>query len=150
MNEQRQQQSIPANHVLAVLTGAGATESIREDLQRAGYEQTVLFAGEEISGQVDPKGEHSGLIAKALRSVQDHLSEQPNYLAQYEEEARSGNLVIAVPVEDRDQAEDVRIILEQHGARNLRHFGTLAVTDLTPDSNPSTRSADSPEKLSEC
>jgi hypothetical protein len=38
--------------------------------------------------------------------------------------------------------------MEKHGARNVRHFGTLAVADLTPESNPSARSQESPERQS--
>jgi hypothetical protein len=39
-------------------------------------------------------------------------------------------------------------VLVRHGARNVRYFGTLAVVDLTPATNPSARSADSPEPQS--
>ena len=36
-------------------------------------------------------------------------------------------------------------MIEQMGGHNIRYFGALAVADLTPLSNPSTRSEESPE-----
>lgn len=144
MSEQ-QQERIPDNHVVAVISGTAASEEVQQDLEREGFGQAVLFRGDEVAERVDPKGEHSGPFTKIIRAIQDHFSEQTNYLTQYQEEARSGNVVIAVPVDDRDQAEAVRTIVERNGARNVRYFGKLAVTDLTPDTNPSARSAESPE-----
>jgi len=140
---------IPNNHVIAVIDGAGAAEDAARDLERSGYTHTVLFSGNEVAETLDAKGETSGPVTKVLRAVQDHFSEQPNYLAQYQEEARNGNVVLAVEAGERERIDEARMILERYGARNLRHFGALAVTDLTPDSNPSTRSAESPEKWSQ-
>jgi len=96
--------------------------------------------GEEIAEQIDPKGEHSGLVEKAFQAIGDHLSEEPGYMAQYQEEARNGNWVIAVPIGERDESAAVQELLEKHGASNIRFFGRLAVIDLTPESNPSSRS----------
>jgi hypothetical protein len=101
--------------------------------------------GEQAAETLDAKGEHSGPLAKLVRVVQDHLSEQTDYLAQYEAEAREGNVVLAVPVEKREQADAVRDVLERHGGRNIRFFGKLAVSDLSPLSNPTPRSDSSPE-----
>jgi hypothetical protein len=98
---------------------------------------------------MDPKGEQAGPISSLFKAIQDHLSEEPNYLAQYQEEARSGNEVLALKVDSREHTEAVREILERHGARNIRFFGRLAVSDLTPASNPTPRSAESPERWTE-
>ena len=48
-------------------------------------------------------------------------------------------------VKGQDEAEAAKEILERYSARNIRFFGKLAVTDLTPLSNPSSRSEESPE-----
>ena len=137
------------NHVVAVLGDHDASTAAAKSLQREGFTQATLFRGDEVAETLDPKGEKSAPIAKVIKMVEDHLSEEPNYLAQYQEEARAGKDVVAVPVDDDDQAEQVQTILQRHGAQNVRYFGALAVTDLTPESNPSTRSAESPEKWSE-
>ena len=142
--DREQKDSVPDNHVLAVISGSSAGEGLSRALEREGFQQTVLFQGDDVAEHVDPKGENSGPFAKLVRAVQEHLSEQPNYLMQYQEEARNGNLVVAVHVDNRDQAEQVRKVLENNGAHNVRFFGKFAVTDMTPDTNPSLRSEDSP------
>jgi hypothetical protein len=136
---------LPNNHVVGVLSGEDAAQALRSDLEQAGFQGTHLFHGEDIARTVDAKGEHSGPLGAVVKAIQDHLSEEQNYLAQYQEEARAGHEVIAVKVAGREQAEDVRAVLERHGARNIRFFGRLAVADLSPDSNPTPRSAESPE-----
>ena len=138
-----------SNHVVAVINGSAAAEAASRDLHQKGFTQTTLFRANEVAEKVDPKGENSGLLGKFIKAVQDHLTEETNYLTQYQEEARNGNDVVAVLVEDREQADQVKTILESHGARNLRFFGKLAVTDMTPETNPTARSQDSPERLSD-
>jgi hypothetical protein len=145
MNEQQKQEHIPDNHVVAVINGDASAGPIGQSLEREGFDHNVLFRGNEIAENIDPKGEHAGPLTKVLKGIQEHLSEQPNYLAQYQEEARKGNVVIAVQVENREQADTVRGILERSGAQNIRFFGKFAVHDLTPDTNPSYRSEESPE-----
>ena len=145
----KQIDDVPYEHVLAVINGRAAADDVEQTLHRNGFGETVQLLDDDVAEHTDPKGENAGLLGKALKAVQDHLSEQPNYLAQYQEEARNGNTVIAVRVAERDQVDQVRQILESKGAHNLRYFGRLAVTDLTPDTNPSTRSEDSPEVQAE-
>jgi hypothetical protein len=144
-----QKKRVPNNHVLAVLSGEAAADVARKALEREGYETTVVFRGDEVAETIDPKGEHSGPLGFIVKAVEDHLSEEQTYLAQYQEEARAGKEVVAVPVEDRDHADAARDVLERHGAQNIRYFGTLAVHDLTPETNPSTRAAESPAKYEE-
>jgi hypothetical protein len=139
---------VPDNHVVAVISGSKSAQALRDELKRGGYEETVVFRGEEVSLAMDAKGEHSNLLGQILKAVQDHLSEEPNYRAQYEEEARNGNQVIAVRVNDLDDARLVAEVLERYGARNVRFFGKLQVADLSPATNPTARSADSPERWS--
>ena len=131
--------------LLSSVSTAGDTVS---DLAKHGFGHAQIFEGEALHNEIDAKGSDSGGVGKIVKAVQDHLSEEPNFLAQYEEEARRGNAVIAVHAGDRDRAEEVAEVLQRHGARNLRFFGTLAVSDLTPASNPSARSAESPEPQS--
>jgi hypothetical protein len=132
---------------MAVIDSHAEAVEAEDELKSHGYGEARLLRGESIAEEVDPKSEKAANpVSKAIKAVQDHLSEEPNYLAQYQEEARAGHDVVAVMVEGPDQAEDVREILESHGARNVRFFGRFAVSDLTPESNPTTRSEDSPER----
>jgi hypothetical protein len=115
------------------------TPEVRQELEQAGFAGSRPLLGDEAAETLDAKGERGGLLDKLVKSVQDHLSEQPDYLAQYEAEAREGNVVLAVPVDERERAEAVKDVLQRHGARNIRYFGKLAVSDLTPTSNPTPR-----------
>ncbi|HXH20958.1 MAG TPA: hypothetical protein VNN10_02935 [Dehalococcoidia bacterium] len=137
---------LPDNHVMAVIDGHQEAEAAAADLRTQGFESTRLLRGDDITREVDPKAERSTGIAKAVKALQDHFSEEFNYLAQYQEEARAGHDVVAVLVRDPEQADSVREILENHGARNVRFFGRLAITDMSPESNPTTRSEESPER----
>jgi len=141
-------ESITNNHVIAVIDGDLAARAAADELRSKGFVHTDLFQGEEMARQVDLKGEAAGPLGKLLKAVVDRLSEEPNYLAQYQEEARDGHTVLAVAVDSREQAHEVKPILGRHGARNLRFFTRLAVTDLSPETNPSARSQESPERRS--
>ncbi len=145
MTSYQTNENIPNNHVLAVLSETGAQSAI-EDLKRGGFDSIRLFRGESAAIEMDAKGGHSGPVGKVVKMVQEHLSEEPNFLAQYEEESRHGNVVLAVRLDDHDKMEAVKEILERHSARNIRYFGTMAVTDLSPLTNPSLRSSESPEE----
>ena len=136
---------VPDNHVMAVLPSAGAVQSAISDLTRNGFDDNIVLRGEGVTNEVDPKAEQSGPVGTIARAVGDHLSEEQNFLAQYQEEARSGNPVLAVHVPNKDRIQEATDILERYSARNIRFFGKMAVTDLSPLSNPSTRSEESPE-----
>ena len=138
---------LPENHVFGVISGSESAERAVSELQAAGFTQTTILRGDDVAEEIDPKGETSGPFKKLVRAVQDHLSEESGYFAQYQEEARAGKDVVAVQVEDRDAADAAKEVLQKHGAVNLRYFGGFAVTDLTPESNPSTRSEESPDRM---
>jgi hypothetical protein len=137
--------TVPNNHVMAVMPSTGAIESAIKELRSNGFDDNIVLRGEGVTREVDPKAEQSGLVGTIARAVSDHLSEEQNFLAQYQEEARNGNAVLAVHVDNKDRIEEARDILEHYSARNIRFFGKLAVTDLSPLSNPTTRSEESAE-----
>ena len=135
----------PRDHVFAVVPSRDAARTTLEALIQAGFTESIVFEGEEAANEVDAKGEKANPIEKVLKAIGDHLSEQPNYLSQYQEEARNGKVVIAVHVKDGDNAQRAAEILHKQGGQNIRYFGALAVADLSPISNPSSRSEESPE-----
>ena len=145
MSTNASDQNLTNNHVVAVINGGDSASQAVQELQSAGYKDPMLLTGEEGARQIDAKGENSHVFARILSMVEDHLSEATNYMKQYEEEARNGRHVIAVEVPSREEAGAVSEILQRNGATNIRFFGKLAVADLTPETNPSARSAESPE-----
>ncbi len=144
-NGDKQNDHIPNNSVVAVIGGDAAADAAERDLKQHGFTHTRLFHGDEVTASMDPKGRALRIVGSVVKAVQDHLTEELNYLAQYQEEARNGNVVLAVQVDNLDKAEAVKSILEEHGAHNLRFFGTWAVHDLTPETNPSAPSEASAE-----
>jgi hypothetical protein len=83
-------------------------------------------------------------VERILQRLSNHLSEETQFLDQYEEAVRNGQTVVAVKADGDDEVERAREVLQRHGAMNIRYFGRLAVSDLTPDSNPSARSDEPP------
>jgi hypothetical protein len=126
-------------HAVAVINGFEAARSAARALKDAGFSEVTLYTSGQLEAEVDAKGDNSNFITKALRSLEDHLSEENNYLHQYQEEAKLGNQVLAVAVPDREGAERASEIIMEHGGHNVRYFAGLAVVDLDPAS-PTARS----------
>jgi hypothetical protein len=133
------------NHLVGVIDRDTQAAKAVNELEAAGYHHPVILTGEEGASQIDARGENGGFFAKIRGRIEDHLSEEPNFLKQYEEEARAGKHVVAVEVPGRDEAEKARQVLDHNGAQNIRFFGKLAVSDLSMESNPSAPSDASPE-----
>jgi hypothetical protein len=137
------------NHLVGVIDQDDAASRAEGELKSAGYDETFILTGESGAEQINARGENSGFFGRIMGQIESHLSEGPNYLKQYEEEARNGRYIVAVEVPDRDDAERARGILDRNGAQNIRFFGKLAVADLSVESNPSIRSDASPENQTE-
>jgi hypothetical protein len=145
MTEDTKTENLTNNHVVAVINGDESARQTADALREAGFGDPTVLVGEEGANQIDARGETQGLLGKLTGVVQDHLSEATNFLAQYKQEVLNGRALISLEVHNREWAEPVKQILEEHGAYNIRFFGRLAVADLTPETNPSARSEDSPE-----
>ncbi len=70
---------------------------------------------------------------------------ETGYLDQYQEATRNGGVVLAVGADQGEEADRAREIMELEGAMNIRYFGKLAVTDMTPPTNPSAPSDAKPQ-----
>jgi phage-related minor tail protein len=135
--DETKSESLSGDYVLAVVSTPGTAEKAVEELLSHGHEPASVLSERDFAEILDPTGSESGGIKGFLKRFGGHLSEQQNFQAQYKEEAGTGKGIVAVHVKDRYEAETgVASILATHGGMNMRHFGTLAVTDLTPDTNP--------------
>ena len=133
-----QETKIPANHVVGVVSGDGSVDRTKKALEREGFEEVLVME------HVDATGEGVNPITGFIEKLAGHLSDQTGYLDQYKEQTEAGGTVLAVKVEDKDDAERVRATMELMGAVNIRLFGRLAVSDLTPETNPSAPSGERP------
>src|SRR5690348_145976 len=118
---------IANNHVIAVVDGEESAVRAADELASLGYENSRLFQGEAMANTTDAKGEKSNVFQRLAKAFQDHVSEEANYIAQYEEESRAGHPILAVEVKNKEGADLVSEVLQRYGARNVRFFGTLAV-----------------------
>jgi hypothetical protein len=135
--------TIPSNHVMALVRGAASAVAVAEELRDHGLESPLIVSGERLSDRLEAE---SGLVTRALQRLFGHLSEQTDYLHQYEEAVRRGNTVVAVRAEDDHEVQVAKQVFDKHGAADVRFFGQLAVRDLTPDSNPSAASDEIPSR----
>jgi hypothetical protein len=136
-SDETKNDSVSGEYVLAVVSTPGTADKAVEELIGHGHEPASVLSEQDFRELLDPTGSEAGGIKGFLKRFAGHLSEQPNFQAQYQEEASAGKGVVAVHVKDRQEAEaGVASILGIHGAVNMRHFGRLAVTDLTPHTNP--------------
>ena len=126
--------TIPSNHVIGLVGGAATAAALAAELTERGLEAPILVSGERLSDRLEAE---SGLVERALQRLFRHLSEETNYLHQYEEAVRRGQTVVAVKTERYEDVELARGILDKYGAIDVRFFGRLAISDLTPDSDPS-------------
>ena len=136
-------ETIPANHVVALVGDSATASAVAAALTEHGLEAPLIVSNEMVGERLAAE---SGFVDRALQTLFGHLSEEVNYLDQYEEAARNGQTVVAVKANDDDEIQQASDILQKHGAMNVRFFGRLAVTDLTPDSNPSHGSDETPAK----
>jgi len=121
---------IPNNRVVGVISGSKSAEDAVTRLGSEGFDDVLVMSHVETAGEgVNPISALMGMLA-------GHLSDETVYLDQYQEATNNGSLVLAVPA-NGEQTDRVREILELHGAVNIRYFGRLAVTDLTPHTTPS-------------
>ena len=121
---------IPSNSVVGVISGSRSAEDTVTSLGSEGFEDVLVMS------HVDTAGEGVNPISALMGMLAGHLSDETVYLDQYQEATNNGSLVLAVPA-DGKQTDRVREILELHGASNIRYFGRLVVSDLTPQTNPS-------------
>jgi hypothetical protein len=128
---------IPNNHVVGVISGSKSVDDAVTKLRSEGFEDVLVMS------HVDTAGEGVNPISALMEMLAGHLSDETGYLDQYQEATNNGNLVLAVPA-NHEQTDRVREILELQGAVNIRYFGRLAVTDLTPPTNPSAPSGEVP------
>jgi len=136
-------EAIPANHVVALVRDSATASAVAAALTEQGLEAPLLVSNDMVGERLSAE---SGIVDRALQTLFGHLSEQGNYLEQYEEAARNGQTVVAVKANNDEEVQRAASILEKHGAADVRFFGRLAVTDLTPASNPSHTSDEAPTK----
>jgi hypothetical protein len=134
-------ETIPSNHVVALVSDPEAGSAVAMDLEDLDMEKPIIVTGGPVGERLEAS---SGFVMRVLQRLSNHLSEETDYLDQYEEAVHDGQTVVAVRAENDDEVRLATAVLRKHGAQNIRRFGRPAVTGLTPDSNPSAASGEQP------
>lgn len=121
----------PTGHLLAIIDDADAAVAAERDLDGSGIEGVRVYRGSRSADAIDATGSNHGVGGGLVRGLQQVLSNKDN-LAEYEEAAREGATVLAVPADDQDVQDRVIAILDRHGARGMNHFGTTVVETIRP------------------
>lgn len=130
---------IPNNHVVGVLSGSKSADNAVGRLNRAGFDDVVVLH------HVDQLGEGTNPLTALWEKLSGHLSDETGFRDQYQEATDRGDIVLAVAADQGKEADRVRELMELEGASNIRYFGRLAVTDMTPATNPSAPSDEVPQ-----
>ena len=96
------------------------TETLATDLRSAGFSDFALLDSEAVSAQVNASPDR-----------------QSRYLQEYEDAAYDGIPIVAIVVEDEEQAGLANDVLQRNHVLNVRYFDRDAVRDLSANSNPS-------------
>ena len=126
--------TIPGNHIVALVKDAATASAVADELAAAGFERPAVVTEPPVGERLEAE---SGLLVRALQRMSNHLSEETRYLDQYEAAVRNGRTVVAVKAGGYKEVRRAKNVLQKHGAMDIRYFGRLAVSDLSPDSNPS-------------
>jgi hypothetical protein len=131
-NQEREISDHPGNRVLAVIDAEKGAEPAVHSLEESGLpiEQVKVYHSDEAVENIDATGERSGLWGRITKTFAH--GDENRYLKYYEDEARNGCQIVSVIVNDEAEAERVRDVLLEHNARDIRYFGKLTITDLTP------------------
>ena len=112
-------EATPASHIVALVRDSATASAVSVALSEHGVEAPIIVSGEgEMVGE--RLAAESGFVDRALQTLFGHLSEQGDYLEQYEEAARNGQTVVAVKAN--------RIMMKKCRARQVSSRSTALRT----------------------
>jgi hypothetical protein len=119
----------PTGYVVAVLEPqavAGAVDALRAG--PCAPDEVRPFSGQEVL-DLAAGAERAQTPLQRLESAL--ASDEGEAQTEYLDEARRGRSFLVVHAPDAGQTERVRQVLAAHGARQMRHYGRLVMTDLS-------------------
>jgi hypothetical protein len=134
-------ETIAPKHVVAVIASPNKASEVSREVQAGGLPEPIVITDENVGERLEAE---SSLPMRVFQRIFNHLSEEINYLNQYEEAARQGQTVVAIKADNDEEVDRATEVLTKHGAVDIRYFGRFAVSDLTPDTNPSAGTDDQP------
>jgi len=121
----------PTDHLIAILDDREHARAAERELSDSGFGDVRAYHGDEGGDEIDATGSGHGVTGGLVRGLQQALSNKDS-LAEYEEAAREGATVLAVPASDQETRDRATAVLRRHGARGMNHFGKAIVTTIEP------------------
>ena len=121
----------PWHRVIGVLPGLDEAASSILELSDVGFARDEIHAicGEAGARRLDPAGKRHGLHGRLIRTLRNVTAADDTLFADADDLA-SGAVIVSVPARDNDMRSRAAHVLREHGATNLRYFGTAGITDL--------------------
>jgi hypothetical protein len=122
--------SYPLHYLAGVFTSEKALEVLLE-LESAGFARNRFHGYEGPRGAAELDAAQQGLLARMIRAVQQ-LTPERDFLTDYLDAVRSGQVVLAVHIEESGQAKQdtknrVLELFKEHGAESIHYFGGLQI-----------------------
>ncbi|MGE0228791.1 MAG: hypothetical protein AB7I38_00310 [Dehalococcoidia bacterium] len=121
----------PTDHVIAIVDDPDRAAAAERDLNDSGIDGVHVYRGADGGDSIDASGAEHGVTGGVIRGLQQLFSNKDN-MAEYEDAAREGSTVLAVPASDADARDQVTDILRRNGARAINHFGKAVVRTIEP------------------
>lgn len=111
----------PPYFVAGVIDDRTQFEKAVEELVAAGISGESIGILQGARGADAIAGRHESGVRSWLHRAGELLSDERDYVARYEEEARRGHFVLGVPLPDASEAtrERIRAVLTEHGAHSI-------------------------------
>lgn len=122
----------PQDDIVAVIDDLGQAHQAEAALHAAGIpadESDVLTAALVMEGLHDME-RRRGWAGRLAAGVGSLVSDDAAHMRTYRDEAQRGHALVVVHAPRLAVVEQVRQVLRTHGAHGMRHYGSLAVTEL--------------------
>jgi hypothetical protein len=121
----------PKNYIVAAVDSPNGKEALR-DLISAGFGNNSINLREsaEVAKIRAKINEQRGPMQRAAATVSRTLTDEGLMSQEYFEEAEAGASLIAVLAPEPRLVTEAGRIIASHGARRMRFYGDMAITDL--------------------
>jgi hypothetical protein len=127
----RESLTIPANHILAIVSDSDEASGIVETLSRNGFspDDIGILTGTEDAEKLKAATGKKGFFAKMLTSGVDMGDRDTGYLEEYRKALLAGHAVVGVVAKSDEARNNARQLLKERGARFITFFGRF-VTEV--------------------
>jgi hypothetical protein len=124
--------SEPKHRVVAWLPGPDDAVSTVAALIDAGLpaDDVWVLCGDEGARRLDPTGRHHGLKSRLIRATQAAAS-AGGLIADDAAHLEAGGVIVTAPARDPEERKLAQHILREHGASEMRYFGSLTWEEVS-------------------